>query len=100
MSCKRLIVLGLAALPLAACASVDPQTGSVDRQFGESVAWNKAAQIIDPDPVYDENDAKPGYHGEKAANATRRYRTDAVKAVESVGTTQGSGGSGGGSGPQ
>ena len=100
MSSKHLILLGLIALPLAGCATVDPQTGSVDRHFGEAVAWNKAAQIIDPDPVYDEDDAKPGYHGEKAANATKRYRTDAVKAVEQVGTTEGGSGSGGGSGPQ
>lgn len=105
MSCKRWILLGL-VVPLAACATADPQTNSVDRHFGEAVAWNKEAQIIDPDPVYDENDAKPGYHGEKAAAATKRYRTDAVKAVEQVGTSTsvsggGSGsGSGGGSGPQ
>ncbi|WP_205479698.1 hypothetical protein [Sphingomonas arenae] len=106
MSCKRWILLGL-ALPLAGCATADPQTGSVDRHFGEAVAWNKEAQIIDPDPVYGENDAKPGSHGEKAAAATKRYRTDAVKAVEQVGTTSGGGGNGGsggsgggGSGPQ
>jgi len=102
MSCKHFVLAGLVALPLAGCSSLDPQTGSVDRHFGEAVAWNKEAQIIDPDPVYDENDAKPGYHGEKAAAATKRYRTDAVKAVEQVGTTEsvGGGSSGGGSGPK
>jgi type IV pilus biogenesis protein CpaD/CtpE len=104
MFCKRMMLLSFTALPLASCATVDPSSGSVDRYFGEATAWNKAAQIINPDPVYVENGAQPGNNGEVAANATERYRTDKVKPLERVGTTalpaQGSGSnSGGGSGP-
>ena len=98
MSSRRWILLGL-ALPLGACATVDPVSQSVDRQFGEATAWNKSAQIIDPDPVYDENGARPGGNGDVAANATERYRTDRVKPLERIGTTSApGGGSGGGSG--
>ena len=102
MSCKRLIILTLAATALAACSHVDERTGSVDRHFGEAAAWNKEAQVIDPDPVYDDAGAKPGDSGAVAAAASKRYRTDAVKQPQREQTTSGSTGSsgGGGSGPQ
>jgi hypothetical protein len=102
MSYKRALALGFVFAPLAACATVDPVTGSVDRHFGEAVAWNKAAHIINPDPVYSEDGAQPGDNGAVAAGAARRYRTDQVKPVERLGTTesQSSGSSGGGSGPR
>jgi hypothetical protein len=88
-------------LTLAACASLDPVTGSVDRHFGEAVAWNKEVQTINPDGTPARpGAAQPGGSGDVAAGATRRYRTDQVKQVETVGTTEGSGGSGGGSGPR
>jgi hypothetical protein len=103
MCFKRLIAIGFAVAPLAACATLDPVTGSVDRHFGEAVAWNKAAHIIDPDPVYAEDGAKPGENGAVAAGAARRYRTDTVKPVETLGTTDAvssGSSSGGGSGPR
>jgi hypothetical protein len=98
MSFKRAPFAALPMLALAACSTVDPRTGSVDRQFGEAVAWNKAVQTIDPDPVYTADAAQAGSDGGKAAAASQRYRTDRVKRVERVSTSQGSGG--GGSGPQ
>jgi hypothetical protein len=97
MCSKRALLAAATMLALAACNTVDPRTGSVDRQFGEAVAWNKAVQTIDPDPVYTADATQPGSDGSKAADATKRYRTDKVKKVERVSTSQGSGGSGGGS---
>ncbi len=103
MFSRRLILIGSTAICLPACATLDPVTGSVDRQFGEAVAWNKAAQIIDPDPTYSAEGAKPGQNGAVATAATKRYRTDQVKPVERVGTTDAvstGSSSGGGSGPR
>lgn len=97
MSVKPWMLAG-AVLALTACSHVDPQTGSVDRQFGEAVAWNKAVQVINPDPVYTADSAKPGDDGEKAVGASKRYRTNAVKDVERVQTSTSTGG--GGSGPR
>ena len=53
MSSKLLMIAPL-AICLAGCA-VDPITGSYDPGFGETVAYAKAVQTIDPDPVYAED---------------------------------------------
>jgi hypothetical protein len=103
MFCKRSLAFGFAAVSMSGCASLDPVTGSVDRHFGEAVAWNKAVHIVNPDPIHAADGAKPGANGAVAAAAARRYRTDQVKPVETVGTTSavsGGSGSGGGSGPK
>ena len=86
-------LLALAPLPilLAGCA-VNPATDSYDPGLGETVAYAKAVQTIDPDPVYAEDGAQPGDHGDKGAQAVKRYRTDATKQVERVQTTSGGGG--------
>lgn len=104
MSYKLLLVPAALAL-LAGCQTRPitpvypplPQAGSMDAGFGEAVKYDMAIQVIDPDPVYAPTDLQPGYHGEKGANATKRYRTDQVKEVESQATTSGVGG---GSGPR
>ena len=96
MSSKLLMIAPL-SICLAGCA-VDPITGSYDPGFGETIAYAKAVQTIDPDPVYAEDGAQPGSQGDKLAPAVKRYRTDAVKAVQTVETT--GGGTGGGGGPQ
>ena len=88
---SRLLVLTSLPLVLAGCA-VNPVTGSYDPGFGETVAYAKAVQTIDPDPVYAEDGAQPGDHGEKGTQAVKRYRTDATKEVERVQTTSGGGG--------
>ena len=100
MSSKLMMIVPVAAV-IGGCA-VDPISGSYDPGLGETVAYAKAVQTIDPDPVYAEDDAQPGSQGDKLAPAVKRYRTDAVKAVQAVETTTGGGGggSGGGSGPQ
>jgi hypothetical protein len=92
MSCKTLSLLAACGL-LAGCETVYPASQSTDPGFGEAVKYNAAVQTIDPDPVYDADDAQPGYHGEKGAEAVKRYRTDAVKDVERQ-TTSGEGGGG------
>ena len=90
---KRIACLAL--LPLAAgCASVPSiyeEPG--DAAFGEANRQTMMAQVIDPDPVYDEPLTTSGEH---AADAVERYRNDAVTEPEGVSTT--SGASGGGSG--
>jgi hypothetical protein len=95
MCSKRSLLAATTMLALAACNTVDSRTGSVDRQFGEAVAWNKAVQTINPDPVYAANATQPGTDGAKAAEATKRYRTDKVKPLQRVSTSQGSSGSSG-----
>ena len=91
MSSRRLLVAPLTLVLLAGCDTIYPQTGSPDPGFGEAVKYNAAIQTIDPDPVYDENDSQPGDSGAKGAAAVRRYRTDAVKPVETIETSSGSG---------
>ena len=103
MSCKLMLLPAALAL-LAGCQTRPitpvypalPQAGSMDAGFGEAVKYDMAIQVIDPDPVYGPGDLQPGYHGEKGANAVKRYRTDRVKETESQSTTAGvqSGGSG------
>ena len=99
MSSKLLAALP-AALLLAACQGKPPPTSaslSPDPAFGESTKYNAAIQIINPDPVYAEGGAQPGDDGAKAAAAVKRYRTDAVKPVETLNTTSGASGSSGSS---
>ncbi len=91
MSSRRLLIAPLTLVLLAGCDTVYPQTGSPDPGFGEAVKYNAAIQTIDPNPVYDANDAQPGDSGAKGAAAVRRYRTDAVKDVETIQTSTGSG---------
>lgn len=87
----------LALLPLAAgCASTpsileEPGNAS----FGEANRQTMMAQVVDPDPVYDEPMVGSG---EQAADAVERYRNDTVKEPESISTTTGSGGGSSGSG--
>ena len=98
--CSKLLIIAPLAVGLAGCA-VDPISGSYDPGLGETVAYAKAVQTIDPDPVYAEDGAQPGSQGDKVAPAVKRYRTDAVKAVQVMQTTGGGGGGGsGGGGPQ
>lgn len=89
MCSKLLLPVSAAALLLTACETTDPVSGSPDASFGEATKWNKAAMIIDPDPVYPEGAAEPGASGAKGAAAVKRYRTDAVKEVEQISSASG-----------
>jgi len=99
---SRVLAAAAGCAMLGACTAAElPQAGSLDSGWGEASRYNAAVQIIDPEPVYTAQGAQPGDHGEKAANATKRYRTDAVKPIEPASSTSSSGGTGGGgSGPR
>jgi type IV pilus biogenesis protein CpaD/CtpE len=91
MPSKLLIATPLAVLLLAGCDTLNQNNISPDPAFGEAVKYNAAIQIIDPDPVYGEEDSQPGDSGAKGVAAVKRYRTDAVKEVEVMETTGASG---------
>ncbi len=71
---------------LSACTANDTTLGGAVRQ-------NYAAQIVNPDPQYEDEQTLDGSVG---AAAVERYRTDKVKQPVGVKTTTKSGGSGGG----
>ena len=77
-----LIPAGVMLFAAAGCAPVDPG-------FGEALRYDMAVQTIDPDPVYPENGAKPGDHGEKAQKATERYRKGTTKPVRTINANSG-----------
>jgi hypothetical protein len=89
----RLLLLTAAAAALCSCATAKKNIGQEDPALGEAVKYNAAIQTINPAPVYGEDGAQPGDSGDKGAAAVKRYRTDQVKQVESMGTTSSSGGS-------
>jgi hypothetical protein len=84
-----------ALLLLSACDTVYPASQSIDPGFGEAVKYDMAIQVIDPDPVYTAEGARPGDSGDKAAGAVKRYRSGQVKEPTKESTT-----TGGGSGPR
>ncbi|MCH8614765.1 hypothetical protein LZ016_01405 [Sphingomonas sp. SM33] len=90
---SRLIWVAPVAVLVAGCA-VDPVTQSYDPSFGEANKYNNAVQTINPDPVYAADSAQPGDNGDVGAHAVKRYRTDTVKAIETMETTSGSSGGG------
>ena len=92
MSSKLIFATPLPLLLLAGCDTINQNNISPDPAFGEATKYNAAVQTIDPDPVYGEEDSQPGDSGAKGAAAVKRYRTDAVKDVEVMGTTSASGG--------
>jgi hypothetical protein len=94
MFCKRSLLL-LAGVGLAGCQTVDPVSQSPDPRFGEVTAWNKAVQIINPDPQYPAGAAQPGSSGTRGAAAVDRYNKGNVKETERIGTGDGGGGGGG-----
>ena len=97
MNSKRGQWLALAAVTLlAACDQDVNRTGTPPAAFGEANRQTMMAQVVDPDPVYD--DAGPATSAGKAAQAAERYRKDAVKRPDRVRSTSVSSGSSTGSG--
>ena len=91
MSSKRALLIAAACLALAACNTTYSHIGDEDPAFGEAVKYNSAIQTINPTPVYAANGAQPGDSGVKGQAAVKRYRTDSVKAVETISTQSGGG---------
>jgi len=91
---SRLLAIWLAALGLCACSTVNKNIGQEDPGMGEAVKYDAALQTINPAPVYGPNGAQPGGNGDNGAQAVKRYRSNQVKQVESMGTTSGSGSGG------
>ena len=94
---SKLLIAPMAVLLLGACNTLQPQSLSTDPAFGEALKYDMAIQIIDPDPVYDDEGAQPGDNGDKGAQAVKRYRTNQIKQLEIMSTS--SAGSGAGTGP-
>lgn len=86
------IVLASTAM-LAACNTANSHISDEDPGFGESVKYDQAIQTVNPNPVYTPGGAVPGDNGTKGQAAVKRYRTEAVKAVEASQTTAGATGS-------
>ena len=79
---------GTAALLLTGCeTALNAPPGAAS--FGEPNRQTMMAQVIDPDPQYDEAAISSAEH---AAQAVERYRTDKVKKPVRASTTQVSGG--------
>ena len=103
MSSKLLIaVLGFGAL--TACNTVNKNIATEDPYIGEAVAYDTAVQVINPDPVYPEDGAKPGDNGDRAARTMKQYREGRALQHHNTESKQGSAisttGSQGGGGPQ
>lgn len=88
MTIKRIIAVGAAALSVSACTPNDIGLGNAAKA-------NYAAQIVEPDPQYD--DAMVA-NGNQTAAAQERYRKGTVKKPVGVKTTTGGSGSGSGGG--
>lgn len=87
MTIKRIILVGVAALSVSACTPNDVGLGTAAKA-------NYAAQIVEPDPVYD---GAMVANGGQTAAAQERYRKGTVKKPVGVKTTTGGSGSGSGS---
>lgn len=90
---SKLMICAALAAPLVATACAP-----VDHGYGEAVKYNMAVHTVNPDPVYTEEDAKPGDNGEVGAKAVQRYRQGNVKQPSVQSSRVGGGGSGGGGG--
>jgi predicted small secreted protein len=88
---SRLLLIATATVVLGACNTVHKNIGQDDPGMGEAIRYNAAIQTVNPDPVYQAGDAQPGDSGVKGAAAVKRYRSDAVKPVETMQTTSGGG---------
>jgi len=98
MSSKRILLAFVACEALAACNTAQTHIADESAVLGEAVKYDAALQTINPAPVYPPNAAQPGSNGDVGASAVKRYRTDAVKQVESMSVSSGAG-AGGGGGP-
>ena len=97
MSSKLTLIAAALLLTCGCRTGYTKHIGDEDPGFGDTVKYNAAAQIINPDPVYPVDGAQPGDSGVKAQAAVKRYRTDTVKQIETISSTQSSSSGGSGS---
>ncbi|MFM5949602.1 MAG: hypothetical protein ACKOPM_10300 [Novosphingobium sp.] len=90
---SRSAALGL-VLVLGGCEHSMGDKTAAAAKFGDANRMTMAAQVVNPDPQYDQPMTGSA---ESAAKAVERWRTDRVKKPEKVRSTQvqGGGGSGG-----
>lgn len=102
MSSKRVLIALAGCALLAGCNTAYTHIGNESPVLGEAFKYDQAIQTINPAPVYSADSTQPGSNGDVGASAVKRYRTDKVKDVETIGTTSGvsGGGGAGGGGPQ
>ena len=75
---RRIMIAAAMAALAGGCTPTDVTLGNAVRQ-------TMAAQVVDPDPQYDE--AGHPTDAAKSAAAVKRYRTDTVKQPDSIRTT-------------
>ncbi|WP_194954694.1 hypothetical protein [Sphingopyxis solisilvae] len=78
MNTDHIVLAIVAAVLLAGCTPTDAT-------FGNAVRQTMAAQVVNPDPQYD--NAVPTTEAAKAGAAVDRYRTDKVKQPDTIRTT-------------
>lgn len=76
----RIVAMTAAAALAAGCTPTDAT-------LGNAVRSTMAAQVVNPEPVYD--DPIPTTDAAKAAAAVDRYRSDQVKQPDTIRTTAG-----------
>lgn len=82
----RTAILAGACLATAACATGSGTDFMADESWGEANRRTMAAQVIDPNPVYDT--AIPPTSAQNAVAAIERYRDDKVEQPERISTTE------------
>ena len=82
----RTAIFAATCLATAACATGSGTDFMADTSWGEANRRTMAAQVIDPNPVYDI--AIPPTSAQNAVGAIERYRDDNVKEPERISTTE------------
>ena len=82
----RIAIAATALFMATACADNSMFDRPGDAAFGEANRQTMMAQVVNPDPVYEDEMTTSGEH---AAQAVERYRTDTVKQPEGISTTEG-----------
>ena len=91
---RKLLAATLVLAPLlAGCETGFRDPNGEVTTFGEANRQTMMAQVVDPDPQYDQPLATSADH---AAQAVDRYRKDGVKKPDRVSASSVKGGSGGG----
>ena len=82
----RTLALASGTLAVAGCATGSGEDFMADTTWGEANRRTMAAQVIDPNPVYE--DPIPPASADNAVDAIDRLRKDQVKQPERVSTTE------------